>query len=92
MDNSRRKNRRSETRRKEERRVISFEFGSQEWLDMITELYFLCPKEDQRVQARRVGERRELERRQSPSLRQKQDANLLSDEERQMLTEIWATG
>jgi len=92
MDNSRRKCRRTEARRQEERRVIAYEFGSKEWLAMITELYFLWPKQDQRVTTRRECERRELERRHGQAFSEKQVTELLSDEERQLLSEIWTMG
>lgn len=91
MDNSRRKSRRAEVRRKEERRIISSEFGSPEWLAMIQDLYFSWPKHDQRVHARREQERRVLERRHGQAFSEKQVTELLSDEERQMLSEIWTT-
>jgi len=89
MDNSRRTSRRAEARRKEERRIINSEFGSPEWLAMIQELYFSWPKRDQRVHARRERERRALERRHGKAFSEKQATELLSDEERQMLSKIW---
>jgi len=89
MDNSRRKSRRTEARRQEERRIIAYGFGSKEWLAMIQELYFSWPKHDLRVHTRRESERRALERRHGKAFSEKQATELLSDEERQMLSEIW---
>ncbi len=97
----RKKSRREDSRRTTERRVVLHEFGSEEWLAMIKELYFFWPKKDQRVQARRESERRESERRESERrqndtgrgslLKQlEKTVERLTDEEMQVLNGLWA--
>jgi len=91
----RKNNRRENSRRVNERRIIPYEFGSEEWLKMIKELYFMWPKENQRVKARRESERREEDRRKSDTGRgslfkqvEKTVAEL-TDEEIKVLNGLW---
>ncbi|NOQ93878.1 MAG: hypothetical protein GQ547_04490 [Methylophaga sp.] len=96
-DSLRKSSRRENTRRNRERRVVLHEFGSEEWLAMIKELYFFWPKKDQRVEARREKDRREDERRQDNSGRsflQKQltkTVERLTEEEMQVLNGLWTS-
>ncbi len=94
-DSLRASSRRENTRRKDERRVIDFIFGSKEWLEMIQEHYFLWPKKDQRMSARRSQERRELERRRKDmgrdllSKQLEKTVERLTEEEMQVLNGLW---
>lgn len=90
----RRKSRRQTERRSEERRVITYEFGSDEWIEMIQQSYLLWPKQDRRVKDRRENSRRKGGRRIKPSgsikVREypKALSDLLTSEEKQMLNEL----
>ena len=55
--------RRTSDRRSKNRRIISYEFGSPEWIDNIQNNYLVWPKEERRKEDRRKSERRANERR-----------------------------
>jgi len=90
----RKTSRRENKRRQDERRIIPHDFGSEKWLEMIKERYFLWPKEDLRVSLRRQVERREIERRdddlgKAPLFKQLEDSvEQLTNEERQYIADI----
>ena len=94
-DSLRQNSRRQDMRRKHERRIITFTFGSKEWLDMIKKHYFLWPKQDQRLNTRRNNDRRKLERRNKNSGREllnkqiEKTVEALTDEEIQVLNGLW---
>lgn len=91
--------RRMTERRKNSRRIIKAEFGSDKWVRAIQASYVLWPKQDRRQQDRRITSRRTLERREqmqkfrSVSLRQRmlkkqRQTQFLSAEEQAMLREL----
>jgi hypothetical protein len=90
----RQKSRRQSERRCEERRVVTYEFGSDEWIEMIQQNYLLWPKQDRRVQDRRKLPRRKASRRlyagDRPESRKypKSLSDLLTSEEKQMLNDL----
>ncbi len=93
-NDSRQNSRRQSERRSKERRVITYSFGSSEWLNAIQQEYLLCPKQDRRHQDRRSQDRRKTLRRVnnmsriiSPRHTQKWH-NLLTIEEKQMLNDL----
>lgn len=51
-------------RRKTERRVCPYEFGSPEWVEHIQKNYLAWPKSERRKMERRTEDRRVLDRRQ----------------------------
>ncbi len=93
-DDDRKKSRRQSERRSDERRVVTYKFGSDEWIKMIQQNYLLWPKEDRRVQDRRKLPRRKASRRTyaggSPKAREypKSLSDLLTAEEKQMLNDL----
>jgi len=92
----RQNSRRQNARREHERRIVPYAFASELWLKMIKQHYFLWPKKDQRVLARRECERREMERRQKQSERGPLSKQLdktrakLTEEEMQVLNGLWS--
>ncbi|MCF7970926.1 MAG: hypothetical protein K9L22_07140 [Methylococcaceae bacterium] len=92
--NFRQKSRRHFERRAKERRIINAPFNSAEWINSIRDNYFLWPKKDRREkdrrdQGRRQNLRRENNFRHSTSLmRTKKSLDILSDEEKQMLSQL----
>ncbi len=92
--NYRQKSRRHFERRAEERRIINAPFNSVEWIKAIRSNYFLWPKKDRREQDRRnQGRRQDLRRKNNlshstSSMRAKKSLDLLTDEEKQMLSQL----
>ncbi len=91
-NNSRQQTRRKAERRLKERRINSFEFGSDEWREMIQQQYLLWPKEDRRKLerrslARRQGSRRVKNNGKRLPRRANNLADLLTNEEKEMLNE-----
>lgn len=90
----RHKIRRISERRKKERRVIPYPFGSAEWIALIKKEYLLWPKEDRRHQERRNQSRRQQLRRTKKGIRSasaeqsKKLYDLLTKEEKEMLNEL----
>ena len=91
--------RRSEARRKQERRNNVFAFNSAEWLAMMQQQYVLWPKQDRRRLDRRAAERRELERRSAARTAVRLDTSrrlqtapqqLLLEEEKQLILSLFA--
>lgn len=56
---SRNDSRKSSERRKQDRRQVDFEFGTEQWIDYVKINYMAWPKADRRLQSRRAGERRQ---------------------------------
>ncbi|MCF6203032.1 MAG: hypothetical protein L3J59_05070 [Methylococcaceae bacterium] len=92
-EDPRKKNRRRAERRAKERRVITYAFGSPEWINAIQKDYLLWPKEDRRGKDRRNNSRRQGKRRTKnaaipESTNTSQMYSLLTTEEKQMLNEL----
>ncbi len=89
-------NRRQAERRRHERRIIQYAYGSPEWIAYIQQHYLLWPKQDRRRTERRQQDRRNSnhERRirknqkrlYNPQFKNLQD--ILTDEEKKMLRQI----
>ncbi|MCK5663841.1 MAG: hypothetical protein KAI17_10160 [Thiotrichaceae bacterium] len=94
LSDYRQTSRRHAERRLKERRLITYPFGSIEWLNLIQQNYLLWPKEDRRQQDRRHQNRRHNQRRLSnigrptSSAHTKKLHNLLTEEEKQMLNQL----
>ena len=83
------KNSRQSERRLKERRIMTYAFGSTEWLKAIKQDYLLWPKQDRRRQDRRQNLRRiKNTGRSTSSVYTKTMQNLLTEEEKQMLNEL----
>ena len=93
-NNSRQDTRRKFERRSKERRINPFEFGSDEWREMIQKEYLLWPKQDRRIAERRSATRRQGNRRvkNNGAVRMPRQINnlhdLLTNEERDMLNDL----
>jgi len=87
--------RRSTTdRRISDRRIISYPFGSPEWLANIEASYLYCPKYDRRKFNRRGIERRSLDRRQQQlseydSRDKRYHQLVLTREERKLIEDLY---
>jgi hypothetical protein len=87
--------RRTSDRRSKNRRIILYEFGSPEWVDNIQKNYLVWPKEERRKENRRRSERRANERRSlmrknfNSRSRYKAPSDLLSEEERKAIDEMF---
>ncbi len=94
VNNSRQETRRKCERRSKERRINPFEFGTDEWREMIQQEYLLWPKQDRRIAERRSTARRQGNRRtkNNGAMRMPRRPNslhdLLTDEEREMLNDL----
>ena len=93
-NNSRQETRRKLERRSKERRINPFEFGSDEWREMIQQEYLLWPKKDRRKAERRSLARRQGSRRGKNGGRVRMPRqptslhDLLTNEERDMLNDL----
>jgi hypothetical protein len=91
----RRRSRRSlDNRRVQDRRIVPYPFGSDEWIENIKQNYLAWPKEDRRKTTRRHAERRANDRRQqqlSEQLQslQKYSSLVLTREELKMIEELY---
>lgn len=89
----RKRSRRSDERRVKERRVNTFEFGSQEWIEHTKKVYAFWPKIDRRVSVRRENERRVDNRRQlnleQHEVTKRSTMSLLSREEKELFMDIF---
>jgi hypothetical protein len=91
----RRKSRRTVmNRRTDDRREISYPFGSPEWVENIKSNYLAWPISDRRIMSRRGNERRSVERRQlslSEQSRSKKKYSpvLLTQEERKLIEDLF---
>jgi hypothetical protein len=89
-------NRRQAERRRHERRVVQYAYGSPEWIAYIQQHYLLWPKQDRRRSDRRQQDRRNThhERRirtnqkRSYLLPHKNIQDILSDDEKKMLRQV----
>jgi hypothetical protein len=82
------------TRRENERRAISYPFGSPEWIMNIKRHYLSWPKLDRRQHCRRCDERRSDDRRhrqlsEQNRSKQKHSQILLTQEERKLIADIY---
>jgi hypothetical protein len=82
------------TRRVNERRAISYPFGSPEWVENIQLHYLSWPKLDRRQDDRRSNERRSDDRRQRQFTEQDRSEQqysriLLTQEERKLIADIY---
>lgn len=83
-----------DSRRMADRRVVSYKFGSAEWIDNIKKNYLAWPLEDRRVQDRRAQERRNPDRRQQQASEQARSERkfsriLLTREELQLIEDLY---
>ncbi len=87
----RKKGRQTFERRAKDRRQVSFEFNSPEWIVHIKKNYAAWPKIDRRVDARRDGERRHdtLNKQASLSVHTDYSSDLLTTEERLYFDELF---
>jgi len=91
----RRKSRRTVmSRRADDRREISYPFGSPEWVKNIKNHYLAWPISDRRVMSRRGNERRSVERRQLSLSEQSRSEKkyspvLLTQEERKLIEDLF---
>jgi len=87
-------------RRLDERRLLSFVFGSSEWRQNIEQQYFMWPREDRRALDRRSIERRSIARRQpeganaksQPRVKKNKTRDILSTDEKAMLAGLFQPG
>jgi len=95
--NFRQGKRRACERRRDERRLVHFAFGSVEWQKNIEIQYVMWPRSERRSLDRRVLERRNVSRRQpegrvnkGPRLAQQlKTGDILSKEEKAMLADLF---
>jgi hypothetical protein len=66
------------TRRKSDRRKITYPFGSREWIDNIKNYYLAWPKSNRRADSRRSDERRAAERRMQQLSEQRRSEKMFS--------------
>lgn len=96
LHESRKNCRRStETRREDDRRIVHYLFGTQDWIDNIKNHYLSWPKLDRRENVRRNLERRAIDRRLKQLTEQDRSAIqysqvLLTQEERKLIADIYA--
>lgn len=82
------------SRRKADRRIAPYPFGSPEWIENVKKNYVAWPKTNRRDANRRCHERRESDRRQqllSEQLRseKKYSPILLTEEERKLIEDLY---
>jgi hypothetical protein len=82
------------SRRVNDRRVVDFPFGSEEWVENIKTNYHVWPKTDRRQANRRIEDRRAFDRRQrqlsdQQRSEQKYSSILLTHEELKLIEELF---
>lgn len=85
--------RKNESRRMGDRRLVSYEFGSAEWLEHVQKSYAAYPRAERRAVGRRANERRTPDRRQYLEEQRRAERNqaeiLLTREELKLIEDLY---
>lgn len=82
-----------DNRRNDDRRKVTHDFGTEEWIENVKLNYFAWPRHDRRLDDRRSDERRASERRIKHQVEsrdfEQHHHNVLTQEERKMINHLY---